>query len=252
MFSESVIISFYLCFQFLKSSVYLVYLFLDSMKLVVEQHFYPFCFEMNKKFNLSEKISRFAQKFWRFTKHQKVFVLYLWALTFFLVILPLIKISPVNDISHSIWLFNWHLFKSLLIILVSVLVLLSRNMSFKFKNFVIGYFGFKENDSLFNFGFLWIIATAFLGIGDAINIVWTTTQTIKLTWSYYFIQLFLLLWLVLTLVSVLKHAKENANKTKIVNVVDEDAMKDLQHRKSFKWLFDEEDTEENTKQHHFE
>lgn len=207
---------------------------------------------MHKKFNLTEKISRFTQKFWRFTKHQKVFVLYLWALTFFLIVLPLIKISPVNDVSHSVWLFNGHLFKSLLIILVSVVVLLNRNMSFKFKNFIIGYFGFKENDSLFNFGFLWIIATAFLGIGDAINIVGTTTQTIKLTWSYYFIQLFLLLGLVLTLVSVLKHAKENANKTKIVNVVDEDAMKEIQHKKSFKGLFDEEDSEEEIKEHHFQ
>jgi hypothetical protein len=67
------------------------------------------------------------------------------------------------------------------IIFVSVVVLLSWNMSFKFKNFVIGYFGFKENDSLFNFGFLRIIATAFLGIGDAINVVGTSTQTIKLS-----------------------------------------------------------------------
>jgi len=123
-------------------------------------------------------------------------------------------------------------------------------MSFKFKNFVIWYFGFKENDSLFNFGFLWIIATAFLGIGDAINVVGTSTQTIKLTWSYYFIQLFLLLGLVLTLISVLKHAKENANKTKIVNVVDEDAMKEIQHKKSFKWLFDEEEWgDENEHKH---
>lgn len=205
---------------------------------------------MHKKFNLSQKITKFLQKFWRFTKHQKIFVLYLWALAFFLAILPLIKISPVNDISHSVWLFNGHLFKSLLIIFVSMIVLLSRNMSFKFKNFVIWYFGFKENDSLFNFGFLWIIATAFLGIGDAISVVGTSTQTIKLSWSYYFIQLFLLLGLVLTLISVLKHAKENSNKTKIVNVVDEDAMKEIQHKKSFKGLFDEEEWEEETKEHH--
>lgn len=206
---------------------------------------------MHKKFNLSERISKFAQKFGRFTKHQKVFVLYLRALSFFLVVLPLIKISPVNDISHTVWLFNWHLFKSLLIILASMLVLLGRNVSFKFKNFVVWYFGFKENDSLFNFGFLWIIATAFLGMGDAISVVGTSTQTIKLTWSYYFIQLFLLLGLVLTLVSVLKHAKENANKTKIVNVVDEDAMKEIQHKKSFKGLFDEEEgEEEHTHVHH--
>ena len=62
----------------------------------------------------------------------------------------------------------------------------------------------------------------------------------------------MLLGLVLTLISVLKHAKENANKTKIVNVVDEDAMKDIQHKKSFKGLFDEEDSEEQPKEHHFE
>lgn len=123
-------------------------------------------------------------------------------------------------------------------------------MSFKFKNFVIWYFGFKENDSLFNFGFLWIIATAFLWIGDAINVVGTTTQTIKLTWSYYFIQLFLLLGLVLTLISVLKHAKDNANKTKIVNVVDEDAMKEVHQKKSFKGLFDEEEWEDDIQSHH--
>ena len=54
----------------------------------------------------------------------------------------------------------------------------------------------------------------------------------------------------LTLVSVIKHAKENAHKTKIVNVVDEDAMKEIQHKKSFKGLFDEEETEEQPKEHH--
>ncbi len=119
-------------------------------------------------------------------------------------------------------------------------------MSFKFKNFVIGYFGFKENDSLFNFWFLWIIATAFLWIWDAINVVGTSTQTIQLTGSYYFIQILLLLGLVLTLVSVLKHAKQNSGKTKIVNVVDEDAMKEIGHKKSFKGLFDEENDGDDT------
>ncbi|MEI7558072.1 MAG: hypothetical protein WCJ45_04540 [bacterium] len=44
----------------------------------------------------------------------------------------------------------------------------------------------------------------------------------------------MLLGLILTLVSVLKHAKENSSKTKIVNVVDEEAIKEIQHKKSFK------------------
>ncbi len=203
---------------------------------------------MHKKLNLSERISRFTQKFWRFTKNQKVFVLYLRILAFLLLACPLIKYSPLSGISHSFRIF--YMFKSFLIILVSMIVLLSWNMNFKFKNFIIGYFGFKENDSLFNFGFLWIIVTAFLGIGDAIWLVGRQTQFMKVTFWYNLIQLFLLLWLVLTLVSVIKHAKENAHKTKIVNVVDEDAMKEIQHKKSFKGLFDEEETEEQPKEHH--
>jgi hypothetical protein len=96
-------------------------------------------------------------------------------------VLPIIKISPVNIASHSVRLFNGHLFKVLIIVLACLAVLVAWNISFKFKNFVIGYFGFKENDALVNFGFLFLIATAFLGIGDTINVVGTTTQTIKVT-----------------------------------------------------------------------
>jgi hypothetical protein len=29
-------------------------------------------------------------------------------------------------------------------------------------------------------------------------------------------------------------------------------MKDIQHKKSFKWLFDEEESEEEIKEHHFQ
>lgn len=187
-----------------------------------------------RKSPLSEKLEKVFHKFSRFNKQQKVFVLYLIGLVFFLVVLPIIKIIPVSDTGHSVWLFNIHLFKTLIIVFVCAGVLLAWNISFKFKNFVIGYFGFKENDALINFGLLFLIATAFLSIGDTINVVGTTTQTIKVTGSYYFIQVFLLLGLVLTLLSVIKHAKEHGNKTKIVNVVDEDAIREVQNRQSLK------------------
>ncbi len=206
-----------------------------------------------KKGHFSENLMNLLHKFARFTKQQKVFVIYLFVLIFFLIVLPLIRISPVNALSHSIWLFNWHLFKVLIIILACLAVLVAWNVSFKFKNFVIGYFGFKENDSLINFGFLFLIATAFLGIWDTINVVQTTTQTIKATWAYYFIQIFILLGLVLTLLSVIKNAKENGNKTKIVNVVDEEAIREVHNKQSLKWLFDEsEHTHEHMHHEHHE
>ncbi len=113
---------------------------------------------------------------------------------------------------------------------------------------IISYFGFKEHDALFNFWFLWIIATAFFGMWDAINVVGITTQSIKVTWAYYFLQWLILLWLVLTFLSVVKQAKEHTGKTKIVNVVDEDFTKDFSPKKSFKWLFDEEE-DDDTQEH---
>jgi len=134
-----------------------------------------------KKQHLAEKITRLFQKFTRFTKQQKVFVLYLFVLIFFMLVLPIIRIAPINVEAHSVRLFNIHLFKTLLIILVCLAILVAWNISFKFKNFVIGYFGFKENDALINFGFLFLIATAFLTISDTISVVGTSTQAIRVT-----------------------------------------------------------------------
>jgi hypothetical protein len=104
-----------------------------------------------RKQHLSEEIKRLLQKFTRFTKQQKVFVLYLFVLIFFMIILPIIRIAPVNAGSHAVRLFNIHLFKTLLIVIVCLAVLVAWNISFKFKNFIIGYLGFKENDALVNF-----------------------------------------------------------------------------------------------------
>jgi hypothetical protein len=134
-----------------------------------------------KKNHVVEHFLRFFHRFTRFTKQQKVFVLYLFVLAFFLLVLPIIKIAPVNGEAHSIWLLNVHLLKVFLIVFACMAILFAWNMSFQFKNFVIGYFGFKENDALVNFGFLWIITTVFFSIGGTINVISVTTQTITTT-----------------------------------------------------------------------
>jgi hypothetical protein len=120
-------------------------------------------------------------KFSRFTKQQKTFVLYLIVLIFLLVFFPLIAIKPVETGGYSVWLISGSLFKTMLIIFLSLIILAGWNMSFRFKNIVINYFGFKENDALLNFALLWIIATALFSIGDTINVVQNTTSTIRVT-----------------------------------------------------------------------
>jgi hypothetical protein len=133
--------------------------------------------------------------------------MYLCGLIFFLVFLPLIKVAPVDGTTYRVWLLSGALFKTMLIVFIGLAVLAGRNMSFRFKNIVINYFGFKENDALFNFALLWIISTAFVSMGDTVSVVQNVTSTIKATGAYYLIELYLLLGLVLTLMSVLKTAK---------------------------------------------
>jgi hypothetical protein len=59
-----------------------------------------------RKRDLKNKISVFLQKFMRFTKDQKTFVLYLFGLAFLLLFFPLISITPVADESYGVWLLN--------------------------------------------------------------------------------------------------------------------------------------------------
>jgi len=197
---------------------------------------------MTKRKNIMEFVTKVINKFSKFSKHQRMFVSYLVILAAILIFLPIIKYSPnnsvVNDSWYKVWLLWWNFFKTMIIILVSMVALLGWNVSFKFKNFIINYFWFKENDALVNFGLLWIVATSFISIWDTINTVNDVTQTISKTSSYYFIQIFILIGLVLTVISVVKHAKESSGKTKIVNIVNDDAVKDMQNKRSLKWLFE--------------
>lgn len=193
---------------------------------------------MTKRKNIIESIGKVLAKFSKFSKHQKLFVSYLILLATFLILLPIINVSPVNDQWYNVRLIWWNFFKTMIIILVSMIVLFGWNISFRFKNFIINYFWFKENDALVNFGLLWIVATSLISIWDTINTVNDVTQTISKTSSYYFIQIFILIGLVLTVISVVKHAKESSGKTKIVNIVNDDAVKDMQNKRSLKWLFE--------------
>lgn len=103
---------------------------------------------------------------------------------------------------------------------------------------------FRDNDSLINFAFLAVITTIYFSIGNTIWVVNNVTATIWLSKIYYFTWLYLLAWLVFMLVTIIKKAKENAGKTKIINVVDEKTLKEISNRKSLKGLFDDDSDEE--------
>ncbi len=199
---------------------------------------------MYKKKDLKRQFLTILQKFTRFTKQQKSFVLYLFGLAFLLIFFPLIKVSPVDGRAYSVWIFSWSFFTTMLIMFISLAFLFSWNMSFRFKTLVINALWFRDNDAIINFAFLAIITTIFFSIWNTIKVANNVTATIALSKVYYFIWLYLLVWLVFVLLTILKKAKENTGKTKIINVIDEKKLKEISNRKSLKWLFADDEDEE--------
>lgn len=192
-------------------------------------------------YKIQKFISKLIHKFDRYNKNQRLFIVYLIVLIFFLIFFPIVKIASLWWLEgYSVRLISWYYFKTMLIIFISLGALAWWNSSFRFKNFVITYLWFKENNSLVNFWLLWIITTAFFGITDTINVISNATSRINVTWSAKFVQVLLLIWLIFTLVSVVKWAKQNSGRTKIVNIVDENVIKENQNKRMFKWLFEEE------------
>lgn len=87
---------------------------------------------------------------------------------------------------------------------------------------MIRYLGFRNDDNLINFFLLWIIVVAFFGITDTLSVVNGVTSRISLTFWAHLIQIILLVGLVLNLWSVIKDAKDNGKKAKIITMQDQD------------------------------
>lgn len=178
----------------------------------------------------------------RYTKQQKIFVLYLFVLTFFIIVLPLLRISPADPAAPTrlVFLISGAFGKTTIVLLLSLVALLWRNTSFRFKNFITAYFGFKENESLFNFALLWVITSLYISIGDTIG-VFTETTSIQVTrFGYNVVLLLLLVGLVLTLVSLIKKAQW-ASKNKIINIVESPEERVHKAQSTVKWLFGEKE-----------
>ncbi|MCK9466983.1 MAG: hypothetical protein M0P94_01515 [Candidatus Absconditabacterales bacterium] len=169
---------------------------------------------------------KLLHKFNRYNKHEKVFVGYLFVLLFLLLFFPILKVTSLRGTDgYGIWIRKPEMFKTMLIVLISMFVLLGRNLSFKFKNLFLSYFGARENDSLINFLFLFIITTSFFAITDTIHVSSGVTSRVIVSGAGKFIQIRLLLGLIFSLISVVKTAQETGKKTKIINMVDDEHKK---------------------------
>jgi hypothetical protein len=120
-------------------------------------------------------------------------------------------------------------------------------MNTRFKGFVVNYLGFRESEPMLNFIFLWVIASTFMGILDTLGMVAPATQSASLAWGGWLMLILLVIGIIISFIEVWKGADKNSQRTKVLNIVDEEAPKKPESKRVLKHLFDveeEEDVEE--------
>ncbi|MDR0607579.1 MAG: hypothetical protein LBG52_04410 [Candidatus Peribacteria bacterium] len=170
---------------------------------------------------------KFTKKLWkRFSNYnhaKKWFVLYLIILTIILLLPPIVKINGMSGIEGSQYslLFSSAYFRSLIVILISLLFLLGRNISMKFKSFVVYLFALREDEPLVDFAFLWVITSVFMGIVDTVGVAHVISERISLTSRAITSEILLGIGLIRSFVSLWLAAKKNSKKAKILTVIEE-------------------------------
>lgn len=200
----------------------------------------------NKNMQAFQKqFQRHFHKFTNYTKNQKIFTLFLLVFAFVLLVFPLVKIGSISEETggQTLWLLGKTYFKSMIIIFSSMIFLLGWNMNIRFKGFVVNFLGFRESEPMLNFAFLWVIVSAFMGITDTLGMLSAATQRISLARGGKLMLILLLIGLVISFIEVWKGANKNSQKTKILNIVDEEAPKKVENKRVLQHLFEDEDLE---------
>lgn len=150
-----------------------------------------------------------VRRFSKMSFESKLFTAYLFLLLILFLFFPFVKFSPTtSDVaSRSVGLLSGIFFKTGFVVILSFCVLIGWNMNPRFKELIHSTFGFKDNDNLFNFGLLWVILTALLSMSESIKASRLATATMKVTFWQWLATFLIFVWLIYSLIVMLKEAK---------------------------------------------
>ena len=194
--------------------------------------------------DILNSFNKLTRKFMAFTKHQKTFVLFLFVFTAAVILLPMLSVEPTSDDTsgYHLWIWNLKLFKSFLIMLISLAWLYGRNLHSNVKAFMVKCFGFRESEPILNFMFLWMIVSVYMPMLDIVAFLPTFTGSISLSRGIWVQLLILLVGIIIAIKEVRKAASQNSQKTKILNIVDDEPQQPrVENKRIVQNLFDKED-----------
>ncbi len=199
-----------------------------------------------------QKFFKFCSKLWKrflnYNNSKKRFIVYLIVLTVILLCFSIININlPSNEGGEKIAKFalvSSSYFRSFIVVALSLLFLIWRNLSAKFKKTMVHVFSLREDEPLVDFAFLWIITSVFMGIVDTVGVSKEFSDRMNIARGAIIAQIMLLIWLIRSFITLWLTAKKSARRTKILNIPEDQTTEHRPEimnrpRKPMNHLFDE-------------
>ncbi len=127
--------------------------------------------------------------------YEQYFVIAIIAITALLVISPLMVLSPNDptESSHLVFLIGtMSFFKSTILIIASMVILVLRHLSTSLKAYIMEYLWFSQNPYIFSLFCLLIATASIMGLGETVALLRGYTTMLSMTTMYYIIQILLI------------------------------------------------------------
>lgn len=160
------------------------------------------------------------------------------------IILPIAHISPINNTwEMTISLFSLDNWKTTLLVLCMLAINAGMSINSKFKSWFLEYTG-VWNDIYARFFQKWVIFCLLMFFGEIIiHLRSSLTQTINLSWWYYFLWWLLIVWLCIDFLFLQKNYKTSSTynhaKNHLHSSKNNEEETNQQHNQTFKNLFDQ-------------
>lgn len=186
--------------------------------------------------------SKALNKWHRFKKIEKFFIVYITILIVSIVFFPIIKITKLSGWEVSKSFFNQNLLILDILLILTMLIFILWNISFRFKRILCLLLGFKSNDWFINFIILSLLIAIVLWLWETINFIHNQhSTTIQLTKWYYTILFLIIGWFIFNLFLSLNLSKTK-KKEQLVKIIKNSPQDESQEEndKNIKSLFENE------------
>lgn len=183
-------------------------------------------------------------RFSRFPLANRIALVFLWVLTFFLIFFPLARFVALDGSENiSLRFLSAGLWKGSVVMIVVLVTLWWWYLSPRFKQTIHSTLWFKDNDYLFSFWLLFIVLSFLVGVQETLGLMSDITTTVSVTSWYYIVLFLVLVWLIYSLIKLLDEAKI-MRKTDFMWFIQSSKNEEHDHKPDVSSLFDSDEIDQ--------